>query len=333
MNKLSFRIRTLTPIVTGDYEQSNNKIIATGLLGSLRYQYWLLKALTCCPDGKPTDLPLIETDGLESYQDEAGLHRALLRVGPVNQLFGCTGWKRLFRLQVSEADSKEKIEASARFGKKAARQWEFILTFRQDRDITALVARGWLFSLEQEIKTLMAFVHDYGWLGAAPQNGFGWVKVQPLSETGEDGAFSVADKTILGPSNDNNQIFWSRDICLDSDESEKTLKKLQKFYQGKYEKAKNNQRYVKSVEYTESFGNPLGYEIRRWLKAVKPSSFRRLFGTGGAASFIQITHPVVDTVTPDAYKLRIRCCARFGNSLDCSAKKIVDWCLQEIPGT
>lgn len=175
----TYFVQSLTPIVTGDHDRCNKELLATGLLGSLRYQYWLLKAMEAWEksqqDNKQPEYPLYSADLTpgETIKDKTQrLATALKTVGPVVGLFGGTGWKRMFRLDIVNPRPGDVQPASARSGKYEARHWKFTLCFSQDRQSSAF-EKQFETTVAQEFRCLMSFVHHYGWLGAAPQNGDG----------------------------------------------------------------------------------------------------------------------------------------------------------------
>ncbi|MEW6505554.1 MAG: type III-B CRISPR module RAMP protein Cmr1 [Chloroflexota bacterium] len=95
MNDISkeWKIRALTPIWTGDADREENRLIPTGIVGSLR---WWFEVLVRGLGGKACD----PTSDVRCPEDrkkkpiDPGHHCV------VCELFGCTGWARKFRLMV-----------------------------------------------------------------------------------------------------------------------------------------------------------------------------------------------------------------------------------------
>ncbi|WP_446011569.1 RAMP superfamily CRISPR-associated protein [Candidatus Electrothrix sp.] len=115
MISLSYTITSLTPIVTGDNECRNTELLATGILGSLRYQYWLLKAMQAWQaDPENPIYPHFEDDHLPARKgpNDTTFRNALAAAGPVVQLFGATNWKKMFRLEIAEAPKKGSSQIS-----------------------------------------------------------------------------------------------------------------------------------------------------------------------------------------------------------------------------
>jgi len=82
---MKVRIKTLTPIWTGDAERKNTELRETGIIGSLR---WWYEALIRGLGGSACDPTNSNCEG-KNHCDAC-------------ELFGCTGWSRKFRLEVEE---------------------------------------------------------------------------------------------------------------------------------------------------------------------------------------------------------------------------------------
>ncbi|WP_347242801.1 type III-B CRISPR module RAMP protein Cmr1, partial [Thermogutta sp.] len=82
-----WKLKALTDIWTGDADQSGDRLIPTGLIGSIRWWFEVLVrglgGKACDPAAPPVRCP-----------DREGKHCV------VCELFGCTGWARKFRLMV-----------------------------------------------------------------------------------------------------------------------------------------------------------------------------------------------------------------------------------------
>ncbi|GIV64051.1 MAG: hypothetical protein KatS3mg045_1390 [Bellilinea sp.] len=96
MNDISkeWKIRALTPIWTGDADREENRLIPTGIVGSLR---WWFEVLVRGLGGKACD-PTVDgvrcPDKNVKNPYDPGQHCV------VCEFFGCTGWARKFRLMV-----------------------------------------------------------------------------------------------------------------------------------------------------------------------------------------------------------------------------------------
>jgi len=80
---MEIRIKTLTPIWTGDAKRKNTELRETGIIGSLR---WWYEALIRGLGGRACDPTNSKCEG-KNHCDAC-------------ELFGCTGWSRKFRLEV-----------------------------------------------------------------------------------------------------------------------------------------------------------------------------------------------------------------------------------------
>ncbi|PKP54671.1 MAG: type III-B CRISPR module RAMP protein Cmr1 [Candidatus Altiarchaeales archaeon HGW-Altiarchaeales-3] len=106
---MDIRIKTLTPIWTGDVDGKCSKIKETGIIGSLR---WWYEALVRGYGGYACD-PSSDENGFKKCElKEEKFNKALksgesaqealdAQICPACQLFGCTGWSRRFRLEIT----------------------------------------------------------------------------------------------------------------------------------------------------------------------------------------------------------------------------------------
>ena len=105
---MEIRIRTLTPIWTGDINRQCTKLRETSILGSLR---WWFEALVRGLGGyacDPTSEDRCKLDQKKfqrsTIKEDKFIQEALndQKICPACQLFGCTGWSRRFRLEVDK---------------------------------------------------------------------------------------------------------------------------------------------------------------------------------------------------------------------------------------
>lgn len=93
-----WKIKAITDIWTGDYQQKNERLITTGLLGSIR---WWFEVLVRGLGGSACD-PTVDGVRCPDSDKKNPLDKAHHCV--VCELFGCTGWARKFRLMVLSED-------------------------------------------------------------------------------------------------------------------------------------------------------------------------------------------------------------------------------------
>jgi len=95
---MEFKIKTLTPIWTGNINRECETLRETSLIGSLR---WWFEAIVRGFGGYACDPTSDKCEKCEYKENTAS-------ICPVCQIFGCTGWSRRFRLEISN-NNTEKI--------------------------------------------------------------------------------------------------------------------------------------------------------------------------------------------------------------------------------
>ncbi len=103
MTSIEFKLKALTDIWTGDVNRQGNRLIATGLLGSIR---WWFEVLVRGLGGRACDptLPEVRCPASSKTPSEPGHHCV------VCELFGCTGWARKFRFEVLDENRRSKSD-------------------------------------------------------------------------------------------------------------------------------------------------------------------------------------------------------------------------------
>ncbi|AZR71955.1 type III-B CRISPR module RAMP protein Cmr1 [Anoxybacter fermentans] len=169
MKDYTVKIKPLTPLWTGDANRRGNAVRETGIIGSLRWWYEaLVKGLggTSCD---PTD---IKCNG-ENHCD-------------VCELFGCTGWARKFRLEVSlegENPSWEFLDGKIGTRRKHNKVKKFLV-----RNFSGFVTKGLIvitfiplrkieLSEWELLNRTLNIIEDYGALGARTSQGNGVIKI------------------------------------------------------------------------------------------------------------------------------------------------------------
>lgn len=190
---MNITLKTLTPLWTGGVETGQmDRLHETGLLGSLRWWYEaIVRGLggdVCDPtSNKPEDRCAFDE---EKYRkSKAADERQRLRdagVCDACQLFGCTGWARKFRLNVT--DGQKLFEGqnvlipsgrihSSRRGKRAG-GWFIFSDSRMGEvslDFTPLRAVDL-----SPIHTILAIISRHASMAAKGSNGYGIVQAQNL---------------------------------------------------------------------------------------------------------------------------------------------------------
>jgi CRISPR-associated protein Cmr1 len=106
------KLRTLTPLWTGDIYKNSGEVKETGIIGSLRWWYeGIVRGLgvhACSPVDDDEERKHCSFN-MEAYKDalkegktiKNALNKGLKQVCPVCRLFGCEGWRKRFRVEVS----------------------------------------------------------------------------------------------------------------------------------------------------------------------------------------------------------------------------------------
>jgi CRISPR-associated protein Cmr1 len=116
MDKYTVKIKTLTPIWTGDADGMNNALRETGIIGSLRWWYEaLIRGLGgyACDPTSNDRCSLDQRKFKEALKNGKSEQEALSeQICPTCQLFGCTGWARKFILRILDKDGKIKVSCA-----------------------------------------------------------------------------------------------------------------------------------------------------------------------------------------------------------------------------
>ncbi|RJO61286.1 type III-B CRISPR module RAMP protein Cmr1 [candidate division WS5 bacterium] len=109
--KMEFRLKTLTPIWTGNVDMKCDRLHETGIIGSIRWWYEaLVRGLggyACDPTSKIKE-ERCEFD-TKSYQKNENLEVELKKICPACQMFGCTGWGKKIRWVIDDSSMSKNI--------------------------------------------------------------------------------------------------------------------------------------------------------------------------------------------------------------------------------
>ena len=157
---MEVRIKTLTPIWTGDVDRKCSKIKETGIIGSLR---WWYEALVggfggyACDPTSDKRCELKQDKFKKAIKSDKSAQEALdEQICPACQLFGCTGWSRRFRLEISGIHQND-IEKGKGNTSGLKPNKVFYFNFRFLSDLKS--EQKWLFK-----KTLW-IIENYGAIG------------------------------------------------------------------------------------------------------------------------------------------------------------------------
>jgi len=188
MKSMSIEIKTLTPIWTGGVKGNCDILHETGIIGSMRWWYEAivrgLGGYACDPveQGCIFDKGKYDDAKNEGKTEHEALHTAGLC--DVCQVFGATGWKRRFSLRIihditiSAWKGKEMLNVcpptrSHGWFLPAGRVGSFTLKIHGDSDVIA------------RLVSLLLFIEEWGAIGAKPQLGYGFFKINNRDEIQE----------------------------------------------------------------------------------------------------------------------------------------------------
>ena len=197
----AIRFKTLTPMWTGGTDRNSNRPHEPGLIGSLRWWYeGIVRGLggrTCdaTADNALKRCAFKQKNG-ETFED------AFTRICPVCRLFGCTGWRRRFRLELQGLEAQDLFFIASPEVYQAAGNWLWRIFGGQELGgnrtgrgaavtfkfgVQALwgeyaILRVMPLSIEVEdtlarVAFLLNIVSHWGALGAKPQHGFGQTRI------------------------------------------------------------------------------------------------------------------------------------------------------------
>lgn len=192
MVKINFNLRTLTPIWTGDVNGECKEIKETGIIGSMRWWYEAIVrgmgGYVCNPANINCEFDIkgYEKCLKDNKSSEEALEIGLKKVCPACQLFGCTGWKRQFQLQIGNAP---KTPLHFRTSVIMNKSWLKRIFGGINQDINNLYAFygeiAFRFILrtndsdyvKSQLNMLLRIISEYGGLGAKIQHGFGQIQI------------------------------------------------------------------------------------------------------------------------------------------------------------
>ena len=182
MSVIELKIRTLTPLWTGDVDRECKRIKETGIIGSLRWWYEaLVRGLGgyACDPTSAIKCELKQDTFNKAVKSGKSIQEALdEQLCPACQLFGCTGWRKKFRLETGGLNDDEFIPGrKQQSGLKAGK--DFSLNFTLLSEIRP--EEKWLF------KITLWIIENYGAVG-------GRTTWKPNSSWGTDyGLIEISD--------------------------------------------------------------------------------------------------------------------------------------------
>ncbi|MBW2662616.1 MAG: type III-B CRISPR module RAMP protein Cmr1 [Deltaproteobacteria bacterium] len=216
MQKTEIGIRTLTPLWTGDIGSDSSYIRETGLMGSLR---WWYEGIIRCMGGRVCN-PLRECSCEFKVNEPESPEEQLC---PTCLLFGCTGWQRSFRLEVTDLEplplffvaNKGVYQSSGNWlwrifgaektgGKRRGRGAGIQFTFGVHAlwgtkgRLRIIPLRTGSSNVIAQLSYLLNIISKWGALGAKTQHGFGQVALTDIDliDEGFRKVHSAASRSI-----------------------------------------------------------------------------------------------------------------------------------------
>lgn len=179
MIETEIKFKTLTPIWTGDADRKCTTIKDTSIIGSMRWWYEAIirgmGGYACDPSngGCEFDTKGYEKTLKDGKSVEEAIEIGLKSVCPVCRLFGCTGWRRRFRIEVEDICPVElnfvTVENLDKWLKKTLSSR--ITGFYSKKSKIKLISEDEL--AKKKVLSLIKFMESEASLGAKSQNGFG----------------------------------------------------------------------------------------------------------------------------------------------------------------
>lgn len=194
MQEFTVNLRALTPLWTGNADGKCDDLKESGIIGSLRWWYEaLLRGLgsnVCDPTDEDSRCKLDQKKFHEDINSGKSVLEALNKqnICPACQLFGCSGWARKFRLEISFREKsfnytipevwigtreKRNKKRNKRYLKRKISGFmsdgSIVLTFIPLKDISK---KEWVL-----LNSTLKVIKDYGAIGAHTSQGNGVIKI------------------------------------------------------------------------------------------------------------------------------------------------------------
>jgi len=179
----NIKIKTLTPLWTGDIEGKCTKIKETGIIGSLRWWYEaLVRGLggyACDPtSGNSCSL---DYKKYKKHIDPGKSEQKALdeQICPACQLFGCTGWKKRFGLVINGGEMvyNRNLDIFNIQPKGRRNGWFFGpgIISKDKNNLMMNITTKKKDYYERDVKLVLGIIQEWGALGARTQIGYGVV--------------------------------------------------------------------------------------------------------------------------------------------------------------
>jgi len=190
MKEFTVNLKTLTPLWTGDANGKCDDLKESGIIGSLRWWYEALLRGLGSNVHDPTDESSRCKLDQKKFQEDINSGKSVLdalkeqNICPACQLFGCSGWARKFRLEISFRETSfnytipevwigTREKRNNRYLKRKVGGFmpngSIVLTFIPLKDISK---KEWVL-----LNSTLKVIEDYGAIGAHTSQGNGVIKI------------------------------------------------------------------------------------------------------------------------------------------------------------
>ena len=182
MKEIKVTFQTLTPLWTGDAWRRSDDLKLTGIIGSLR---WWFEALVRGMGYKACDSTGDNSCKVEvkNPEDVLEIHKEIC---PVCYLFGTTGWKSRFSVEIEENNLSKPYNEKVVIRIDGNRGWHYEPGLMGNAVLKIRFNEAFLKKEDKEIrltevapsilKILLYLIQEYGMLGAKTAMGYGVVK-------------------------------------------------------------------------------------------------------------------------------------------------------------
>jgi len=175
---MEIKLKTLTPIWTGGVETGRmDRLHETGIIGSLRWWYEaIVRGLggSACDPTSDNPEHRCQFDA-KAYEGTKNIEDGLSNVCSICRLFGCTGWRRRFRLIASDTNLSETWSGGVVNIKPPDRNRGWYLNAGKVGTFDLKIVAD--AKTQARVLALVQFIDRWGSLGARPQLGYGFMEI------------------------------------------------------------------------------------------------------------------------------------------------------------
>lgn len=298
---MQVKIRTLTPIWTGNENRKCETLRETGILGSLRWWYEaLIRGLSrnACDPTSENRCKLDQERFQRAIKEGKSIQEALdEQICQTCQLFGCTGWARKFRLEVEFNTAIPEVWIGTR--EKRNRGYlkrnvagliadkTIILRFIPLREITQ---NEWAL-----LNKTIQIISDYGALGARTSQGNGVIKIiennLPYKDENIKKSQLKGDGSNVNLPNLSNFFFYKFHIKFNEDISNLISREVFWTHASDHDGFQDNWENWKKL-WNDYHFLPIAFHIRDAIRHLEDNKNKRheILGELGKGSKVFVSH-------------------------------------------